>query len=55
MRPDAAVGCEWAALASSSGTHAVPLPQQFEKIAYVESEETDTQVGATPNRMHAVV
>ena len=42
VRPDS----EWAALASSSSKHEVPLPQQFEKIAYVENALTDTQVSA---------
>lgn len=40
VRPDS----EWAALASSSSKHEVPLPQEFEKIAYVENALTDTQV-----------
>jgi len=39
VKPDS----EWSALASQRVLHEVPLPQDFEKVAYVENIDTDTQ------------
>jgi hypothetical protein len=40
VKPDS----EWSVLASQKTLHEVPLPGEFEKVAYVENTNTDTQV-----------
>jgi len=40
VKPDS----EWSVLASQKTLHEVPLPSEFEKVAYVENTDTDTQV-----------